>query len=121
MWLPRLLAPLVTSTLLLSSTAGLAVHDHTGAAQHAGYDCAADHSGGGAAAASGAPHLERAGKNHRHDCLGCKLSSHRSLTAAARHAIGSLGPDAPASAAVAEAPAARLVLTSRSLRGPPRA
>ena len=106
--------------VLFASVAGLVDHDHGFAAEPAGFDCSLDH---GSEALSGEPvsdaELHRGAQGHRHQCLGCKLSGQRCLTASADGALVGRADSrrtAPGALALRRAPG---LWAGATLRGPP--
>lgn len=117
----RLTITLLATIVLLSTTAGLVGHDHGFAVERQGYDCTSDHHDGHASPTSADAELQKSGRRHHHDCVGCHLSGNRSVVATSRGVeIGQL----PAQIVLHvghEAPTVTKLPTGRTLRGPPQA
>lgn len=105
--------------LLLSSTAGTLVHEHTSLTEQNSVDCVIDHENGMSIASSGLE-LHRAGERHHHECVGCQLTRQRSLVEGFRGGnVGLLADeyDAPKPTAPLRSAAPK---RGPPLRGPPR-
>ena len=116
MWKSRLLTSAVVLALLLSSTAGLATHEHSEAIDPGTYECIAEHH------AQTAERAElRDAQEHQHRCLGFHLPGHRALSAASeRVALFALPRSGPSSAHRNDLLASELTRVVFA-RGPPRA
>jgi hypothetical protein len=106
--------------LLLSSTVGLVAHEHFEVSEQAGHECTVDHHGeAGALEHPAEAHIEQSGVRHRHECVGCKLNSSRSLLDLTCGGLASRLPSTAASPLAHAEPHALVPLTGRTLRGPP--
>ena len=101
--------------LLLSSTVGLAAHEHLEAFDSGTHECVADHSAGAAESTE-----LRDAHRHQHQCLGFHLSGQRALSVASEHATFFALPHQGENATSQHVAVTTELFQSILPRGPPR-
>ena len=117
----RLGFALLGAVWLLTAWSGVVDHEHL-LPTDGGLDCAVDHEGHSLEPLRvPTPEAHRGGQRHRHECLRCHLTSHRSLLGHAQVLASKLETSTSSRLQILEAPEQDRGWWGRTLRGPPSA